>query len=359
MLWSCSANSIRIRSCSVRCGCPYVDAAQLRTRSRMVTRRSRRRSRTAAARRAPPPRSGRYARARGCYGTDACVRPGRDYPGLTDGLCSDRRCGRRWSCWMKVLIIDDEPDLLEAAAAAVRFFWHEAAVLTASGGRSGLRLMHEQPPDVVVLDLAMPDMDGFAVLRDFRRFSDAPVLVLGARESEADQVRALEAGADDYVLKPVGHLALLARIKALLRRSLATPERALPPLQAGRLQVDFAAQQARVGGQPVQLGDREYALLYHLARNAGRVLSPEALASLVWGQNWGAGSADVKALVHRLRAKLLGPGGADPDLIENTRGRGYRFVVPTTTTPAVEPESVLPREPVAAALTSLAPGRSN
>jgi DNA-binding response OmpR family regulator len=249
---------------------------------------------------------------------------------------------------VKILIVDDEHDLLEAMAAAARFYWHDAVVLTAGGGQEAVTLFCEQRPDVVVLDRTLGGTDGLAVLRDIRRVSHTPVLVLGALESEADQVRALEAGADDYALKPVGHMALLARIKALVRRAQATPARALPPLEAGHLRVDFAAQHVWVDGQPVVLGDREYKLLYHLARNTGRVLSSATLAAWVWGPGWGAGAADVKALVHRLRAKLAGADGTGADMIENTRGRGYSFVPPTPMTPtADEPvdETVAARRP--------------
>ena len=229
---------------------------------------------------------------------------------------------------MKLLILADEPELLDEVAVAARFYWHGAAVLTARGGQDGLRLFHEQRPDVVILDLSMPGTDGFGVLRELRRASDAPVLVLGARDSEADLVRALEMGADDYVLKPFGQLALLARIKALLRRAGAAPEQLLPAFEGGALRVDFATQRVWVGRRPVQLGAREYTLLYHLVRNADRLLGPETLAGWVWGSDWGAGPADVKALVHRLRAKLAGPEGVGRNLIENDRGRGYRFVPP-------------------------------
>jgi two-component system KDP operon response regulator KdpE len=244
---------------------------------------------------------------------------------------------------MRILIVDDDGDQLEAMAAAVRFCWPDAAALTATGGQAAMNLFYEERPDAVVLDLMLADTDGFGVLREMRRTSDAPVLVLGVRESEADQLRALEAGADDYVVKPIGQMALLARIKALLRRTQAAPERALPPLQVGHLRVDFAAKQVWAGGQTVALGDREYALLYHMARNADRVLSPETLAAWVWGPDWGAGPADVKALVHRLRSKLAGPDGAGADLIENTRGRGYRFVAP----PASESPRARPGELIA------------
>jgi DNA-binding response OmpR family regulator len=237
---------------------------------------------------------------------------------------------------VKILIMSAEPRTAEEVAAAVRFHWHDASVLTARDGEEGLGLFHAHQPDLVVLDLATPGTAGFAVLEALRRVSDAPVLALGAHDAEADQVRALGLGADDYIAKPFGHLVLLARMQALLRRAEPTPERTLPGLAAGPLRIDFGARQVWVQGSAVRLGTREYTLLYHLVRNAGRVLPSEVLAERVWGRTWGAGPADVKALVHRLRAKLDGPDGAGRGVIENARGRGYRFVPPAPPTVGAE-----------------------
>ena len=248
------------------------------------------------------------------------------------GLCVE--CTRAASEWwgagenVKILVVDDDAELVEAVAVAARFHWRDVEVLAAYGGEQGLDLFYQGEPDVVVLDLAMPGRGGLEVLQEIRRTSDAPVLILSARGAEADQVRALEMGADEYVLKPFGHLALLARIKALVRRAkMAPPARALPDFAAGPLSVDFEAQEVRLGGRPVALAPAEYRLLYHLVRNAGRLMTHEALLERVWGTEWGASTNNLKALVSRLRAKIEpDPGG--PRFIENLRGLGYRFVAP-------------------------------
>jgi two-component system, OmpR family, KDP operon response regulator KdpE len=151
--------------------------------------------------------------------------------------------------------------------------------------------------------------------------------MLTARGEDTDQVRGLEAGADDYVVKPFSHLALLARIKAVLRRAdLPQPTRTLPDFQAGDLAISFQNHQVTLRGEPVKLTPVEYKLLYHLVRNAGRLMPHEALLDRVWGADYGATTDHLKVYVSRLRAKLETPG--QPHLIETERGLGYRFVRP-------------------------------
>jgi len=190
---------------------------------------------------------------------------------------------------VKILIVDDDPHLLEALALGLELQWQDATVLSARDGEAGLRLFYDESPDVVVLDVRMPGQDGFAVLKEIRRVSDVPVLMLSAQGEELDQVKGLELGADDYVVKPFGHLALLARIKAVLRRAeLPPPVEAAPDFVAGDLAVNFGGRQVTRGGVPVELTPYEYKLLYHLVRNAGRVLPHQTLIDRVWGENYGA-----------------------------------------------------------------------
>jgi two-component system KDP operon response regulator KdpE len=151
--------------------------------------------------------------------------------------------------------------------------------------------------------------------------------MLTARGEETDQVRGLELGADDYVVKPFGHLALLARIRAVLRRAeLPAPAAALPDFAAGDLAVSFASHRVTLKGEPVRLTPVEYKLLYHLVRNAGRLMPHQALLDRVWGDDYGASTDYLKVFVSRLRAKIEPPGS--PRLIETERGLGYRFVRP-------------------------------
>ena len=139
-------------------------------------------------------------------------------------------------------------------------------------------------------------------------------------------MRALELGADEYVPRPVGHLALVARLNALVRRARPAHERDPDGLQVGELRMDFASKRAWMGERALSLGEREFELLAVLARNPQHLLSADTLRDRVWGPDWGAGRSDVKALVHRLRVKLQEPDGRGHNLIETSRGRGYRFV---------------------------------
>ena len=228
---------------------------------------------------------------------------------------------------MKILVVDDDPHILDALTVGLQLQWQDAVVLAASDGDSGLRSFYEYDPDIVLLDVAMPGKNGFEVLQEIRRLSDVPVVMLTARGEEMDQVRGLELGADDYVVKPFGHLALMARMKAVLRRAeLPPPVRALPDFIAGDLTINFQSRQVMRGGEEIRLTPVEYKLLYHLVRNAGRVMPHQALLDRVWGDEYGATTDYLKVFISRLRAKIERPGG--PRFIETERGLGYRFLRP-------------------------------
>jgi two-component system, OmpR family, KDP operon response regulator KdpE len=228
---------------------------------------------------------------------------------------------------MKVLVVDDDPPLREALEVGMQQQWQDAHVLSAADGESGLDCFFNEEPDIVLLDVTMPRMNGFEVLKLIRQVSDVPVIMLTARGDEVDQVRGLELGADDYVAKPFSHLALMARIKAALRRAeLSPPIQSLPDFQAGDLAIHFQNQEVSVAGEPVKLTPVEYKILYHLVRNAGHLLPHQALLDRVWGGDYGASPEYLKVFISRLRAKLRRPGG--PEYIETERGRGYRFARP-------------------------------
>jgi DNA-binding response OmpR family regulator len=229
---------------------------------------------------------------------------------------------------MKILVVDDDPHILEAVTIGIQLQWQDSTVVGAADGEAGLEAFFEHEPDVVVLDVAMPRKNGFEVLREIRRVSDVPIIMLTARGEEIDQVRGLELGADDYVVKPFSHLALLARIKAVLRRAeLPPPARALPDFTAGDLAVNFQTHAVTLGGEPVKLTPVEFKLLYHLVRNVGRLMPHQALLDRVWGNDYGATTDYLKVFISRLRAKIEPPGG--PHFIETERGLGYRFARPT------------------------------
>jgi DNA-binding response OmpR family regulator len=228
---------------------------------------------------------------------------------------------------MKILVVDDDPHILDALTVGLALQWPECEVLAARDGEEGLEMFFDREPNVVVLDVNMPRKNGFEVLQAIRRVSDVPVLMLTARGEEAAQVRGLELGADDYLVKPFSHLVLLARIRAVLRRAeLPPPAEALPDFAAGPLAIHFGDHRVTVDGAPVKLTPVEYKLLYHLARNAGRVMPHQALLDRVWGADYLASTEYLKVFISRLRAKLERPGG--PRYIETERGLGYRFVRP-------------------------------
>ena len=227
---------------------------------------------------------------------------------------------------MKILIIDDEPDVIESVRLGFTLQWREVDVLGAGSGDAGLDAIERDHPDVVLLDVGLPDLDGFEVLRQIRAFSDVPVVMLTARDDSMDKVKGLELGADDYVTKPFNHLELMARVKAVLRRlEMPAPASRAPSFQAGELEVDFARQEARLRGERLVLTPTEYKLLYHLVRNAGHILQHGTLLAKVWGREYVNEVDYIRVYIRRLREKL-GDDPDDPRYIRTERGLGYRFL---------------------------------
>jgi DNA-binding response OmpR family regulator len=235
---------------------------------------------------------------------------------------------------MKLLVVDDAAEVVEAVTVSCMVQWRETEVLGAADGETALDLIEREQPDLVLLDIAMPGIDGYETLRRIRAFSDVPVIMLSARDGTLDKVKGLELGADDYVTKPFDHLELLARIRALLRRlAMPQPVSRTPSFRAGELEVDFAAREVRLRGEPVALTATEYQLLYHLVRNAGRVLRHETLLAKVWGHEYTEELDYLRVYIRRLRRKLE----ADPERpqhILTERGVGYRFQTPPARHPA-------------------------
>lgn len=228
---------------------------------------------------------------------------------------------------MNILVVDDDPHLLDVLTIGFRLQWPQSQVLLARDGASALRAFREHHPSVVLLDVTLPDRDGFAVLVEIRRQSSVPIILLTARGEELDQVRGLELGADEYVVKPFGLLALIARLKAVLRRA----EPALPSdteaiFVAGELTINFGSHEAVRRGQPVQLTPVEFRLLYHLVSNAGQVVPHDVLLARVWGEDYDVPPEYLKVFISRLRRKVEDAGG--PRYIRTVRGVGYKFVRP-------------------------------
>jgi two-component system KDP operon response regulator KdpE len=230
---------------------------------------------------------------------------------------------------LKILIVDDAPEVIESVRLGFTLQWRDVEIVSALDGQSGLDLVETEVPDIVLLDIGLPDVDGFQIVRSIREFSDVPIVMLTARDDAMDKVKGLELGADDYVTKPFNHLELLARVNAVLRRlDLPSPRSRTPSFRSGDLEVDFSAQEARLGGRPLDLTPTEYKLLYHLVRNAGRVLQHATLLARVWGREYVNEIDYLRVYIRRLRDKLLDD-PEKPKYIQTQRGVGYKFVGPS------------------------------
>jgi DNA-binding response OmpR family regulator len=222
-----------------------------------------------------------------------------------------------------VLVVEDEPSLASTLSYNLRKDGHN--VLTAVDGAEGLRAARAEEPDVIVLDLMLPKIDGLEVCRRLRADSDVPILMLTARGEEMDRVLGLEIGADDYLTKPFSMRELTARVRALLRRSAARIAPNAAAIVAGRLRIDPRGRTVLRDGRDVLLKAREFDLLFFLARNAGQVFTREQLLEQVWGYEFFGGSRTVDVHIRWIRAKIE-EDPAQPRHLLTMRGVGYKFV---------------------------------
>jgi two-component system KDP operon response regulator KdpE len=231
---------------------------------------------------------------------------------------------------MKVLVIEDSTEIQEAISLTFELRWPESSVVAASEGSNGITLTESESPDIIILDLGLPDMDGFKVLKEIRNFSDIPVIILTVRGEEIDKVRGLELGADDYIVKPFSHMELLARVRAVLRRShIPELKGTEEPLVTSKLSIDFATRTVTKDDKQIKLTPTEFNLLHYLARNEGKVLTHRALLVKVWGEEYTDSSEYLKVYIQRLRDKIEDdPSG--PEILISERGVGYKFVKPLT-----------------------------
>jgi two-component system KDP operon response regulator KdpE len=220
-----------------------------------------------------------------------------------------------------VLVVDDEPQIVRALKVVLREAGFEA--VAAETGSEALDLAAVRPPEAAIVDLVLPDFDGVDVTRRLREWSDMPILVLSAVGEEEQKVRALEAGADDYITKPFGTLELVARLQAALRRAGRAEEE--PSIEADGLEIDLAARVVRRDGEPVHLTPIEFDLLRTLVRNRGRLMTHRKLLAEVWGPEYVDDIQPLRTHVARLRAKIEPEGVAGPRYIVTDPGVGYRF----------------------------------
>jgi len=222
----------------------------------------------------------------------------------------------------RILIVEDEATLRDTLALNLRAEGHD--VIAAGDGVTGLQHAREQSPDLVILDLMLPKLDGLSLTRMLRRDSNVPIIMLTARGTEMDRIAGLETGADDYVVKPFSLGELLARVRANLRRASTGPRAVASRLQSGDLVLDLLARRAILAGEEVKLTHREFDLLAELMRNQGAVLSRDLLLTRVWGYDYGGDSHTVDVHVRWLREKVEVDPSA-PKRITTVRGVGYRF----------------------------------
>jgi DNA-binding response OmpR family regulator len=218
----------------------------------------------------------------------------------------------------KILVVDDEPHILELAKM---YLEREGFQVTCVGTGKGALAALSGNPDLVILDLMLPDVDGFEVCRQIRAKSNVPVLMLTARKDDVDKIVGLEIGADDYITKPFNPRELVARVKAVLRRFQvgAAPGNII---EMGRLRIDLSRHEVTNAGQPVTLRTKEFALLAALAQNQGMVFSREKLLEMVWGYDYYGETRTVDVHINHLREKLAGSGVS----IETLRGTGYKMI---------------------------------
>ncbi|MDI9900398.1 response regulator [Rhodococcus sp. IEGM 1409] len=224
----------------------------------------------------------------------------------------------------RILVVDDEPQILRALRINLSVRGYE--VVTASTGAGALRAAAERPPDVVVLDLGLPDMDGTEVLAGLRGWCTAPVIVLSARTDSADKVDALDAGADDYVTKPFGMDEFLARVRAAARRGTSAADTSEPSVETASFTVDLAAKTVSRRGEQVHLTPTEWGMLEMLVRNRGKLVGQKELLREVWGPAYDTETHYLRVYLAQLRRKLEDD-PANPKHLITEAGMGYRFVV--------------------------------
>lgn len=223
----------------------------------------------------------------------------------------------------RVLIVDDDLAIIKFLRANLEA--SDYKTLTAMDGAEALQTIERELPDLVILDIMLPRMDGFEVCRRLREWSQVPIIMLSARGDEEDKVKCLNLGADDYIIKPFGVGELIARVKAVFRRTQAVgtiPTQ--PSFTAGNIQINFAKRQVTVGGDEIKLTPTEYALLQELVLNVGKVLTHVHLLNKVWGFEYREEKEYLHVFVRRLRVKLE-PDPTNPKYITTVPGVGYQF----------------------------------
>jgi len=222
---------------------------------------------------------------------------------------------------MKALIIEDEKSIIDAVNVAFEFRWPDVKLIASPMGKKGIELTKKESPDIVILDLNLPDISGFDVLREIREFSTVPIIILTVRSDNEDMMKGLEAGADDYIIKPFNYMTLLARIRAVLRRTEVIPFIGNHTNVVNvRLNIDFVNQKVKVNNCLVKLTPVEYKLLTLLIKNKDKVVPYDRIMDEVWGKGYTGETDSIRINIRRLRKKLQ---DSPPSMIINKRSMGY------------------------------------
>ncbi|MFB0556947.1 MAG: response regulator transcription factor [Dehalococcoidia bacterium] len=226
---------------------------------------------------------------------------------------------------LKALIIEDNADVVEAVSLCLQLRWPDVELSTAIEGAKGIEMAESESVDIIILDLNLPDIDGFEVLKRIRSFSNVPIVILTVRGQEDDQAKGLEMGADDYIVKPFKLRDLVARVNAVLRRSrVSTVGVEQPSVVRGKLTLNLTTNEARLGGRKIKLTPTESKVLYVLMKNAGHTLNSAKISQEVWGKEY-IRTNNVRTYIRRLRDKL---NDSPPQIILSQRGEGYKFISP-------------------------------
>ena len=226
---------------------------------------------------------------------------------------------------MKVLVIEDDPKIVESLGFVFKIGWPEVELVSTKNGEEGIRMVETDSPSFVILDLGLPDVDGFTVLEQIRLFSNTPVIILSVSGEEDSVIKGLELGADEYIIKPFRPLELMARIKKLLKiRNLSYDE---PSLDYGWLKLDVSKREVTLNRNVIKLTGTEMLLLHHLALNLGVTISNRMLAERVWGASYPDSSKAIRVYIRRLRQKIE-QDNHQPRLILTCPGEGYMLVKP-------------------------------
>jgi two-component system response regulator VicR len=221
---------------------------------------------------------------------------------------------------MKVLVIEDDREIVEIITLAFEIRWPDVNLISTHLGENGIQLVEDENPDIVIIDLGLPDISGFDVLKEIRTFSKVPILILTVRGEEADIVKGLEWGADDYMTKPFRQLELLSRIRALTRRAGSIDDE--EPLVCGELRFNPVTRQLLYGKTEINLTRTEGSILHFLMKNAGRVATYSSLAEAVWGEDYPDSVESLRVYIRRLREKIE-PDPDNPQIILTKMGVGY------------------------------------